>query len=56
VSADGITDTSLGSLDMYPRNKLASWQATGHPLLGPIYTEVQCRAGTAALLYSAPGA
>jgi hypothetical protein len=41
VSADGITDTSLGSLTMYARNKLASWQATGHPLVGPAYTEVQ---------------
>jgi hypothetical protein len=27
VSADGITDTSLGSLTIYARNVLASWQA-----------------------------
>jgi hypothetical protein len=39
--ADGITDTSLGSLTTYARNKLASWQATDHPLVGPTYAEVQ---------------
>jgi hypothetical protein len=41
--ADGITDISLGlgSLTAYARNKLASWQATDHPLVGPTYAEVQ---------------
>jgi Fe-S cluster biosynthesis and repair protein YggX len=39
--ADGITDISLGSLTTYARKKLASWQATYHPLVGPTYTEVQ---------------
>jgi hypothetical protein len=34
-SANGITDTGPGSLTMHARNKLASWQATGHPLVGP---------------------
>jgi hypothetical protein len=43
--ADGITDTSLGSLTVYARNKLASWQATGHPLVGPTYVEVQSLPG-----------
>jgi hypothetical protein len=39
--ADGITDTSPGSLTTYARNKLVSWQATDHPLVGPTYAEVQ---------------
>jgi hypothetical protein len=39
--SDGITDTSPGSLITYARNKLASWQATDHPLVGPTYAAVQ---------------
>jgi hypothetical protein len=37
VGADGTTDTSPGPMAMRARNKLISWQATGHPLVGPAY-------------------
>jgi hypothetical protein len=39
--ADVITDSSLASLTMCVRNKLASWQATGHPLVGPTHADAE---------------